>query len=146
MSRPATVKFRLAEPRNSARHHNRFHADSRVRRGFSRWSGASAIALALAEERLGSFANDSDEIRERARTSRNLMAGRRVAGAARSARFGSYTAASMHVIGADGSQIVPDRHDTAQCCLLNVGLAALRYGGSDRPTLLSRAASRRDEG
>jgi hypothetical protein len=42
------------------------------------------------------------------------------------------------VLASDGSQIVTDRHDIAQCYLLNVGFIALRYGTGERAILTSR--------
>ena len=42
------------------------------------------------------------------------------------------------VYAADGSQIVSDRHDIADCYLLNIGLIALRYGTGERALLTSR--------
>ena len=39
------------------------------------------------------------------------------------------------IVSADGSQIIPDRHDLADCYVLNVGAITLRYGSPVRPTL-----------
>lgn len=39
------------------------------------------------------------------------------------------------VLAVDGSQVAPDRHETAFCYLLNVGLIALHYGGEERASL-----------
>lgn len=96
-------------------------------------------ALALAEYRLRSTAEAKEEIRERSRTARTSWLVAEWIEPPDLRVLAPDPLRPCTVIGADGSQIVPDRHDSAQCCLLNVGLVALRYGGSERPTLVSRA-------
>lgn len=39
------------------------------------------------------------------------------------------------VIAADGSQIFPDRHEVAQCYLINIGFVVIHYGTGERPVL-----------
>ncbi|MBI4322355.1 MAG: DNA double-strand break repair nuclease NurA [Chloroflexi bacterium] len=46
--------------------------------------------------------------------------------------------ASYCVVATDGSQIEPDRHGPAMCCLMNVGAAVLQYGQSPKAELWSR--------
>lgn len=43
------------------------------------------------------------------------------------------------VISADGSQIIPDRHDIADCYVLNIGSIVLHYGENERPSLSTAA-------
>ncbi|MCZ6634263.1 MAG: DNA double-strand break repair nuclease NurA [bacterium] len=43
----------------------------------------------------------------------------------------------LTVIAADGSQIFPDRHEIAQCFLINIGYVVLHYGTGERPVLSS---------
>ncbi len=44
------------------------------------------------------------------------------------------------ILSADGSQIVPDRHDAAECYVLNVGTITLPYGVRERPALTTTPA------
>jgi len=43
-----------------------------------------------------------------------------------------------HAIGADGSQVYPDRHAAAQFCLVNVGSLCLTHGSGEAPVASSR--------
>jgi hypothetical protein len=45
--------------------------------------------------------------------------------------------AQLTVIAADGSQIFPDRHEIANCFLINVGYVVLHYGSGERPIMSS---------
>jgi len=44
---------------------------------------------------------------------------------------------ALTVIAADGSQIFPDRHEIANCFLINIGYVVLHYGTGERPILAS---------
>lgn len=52
-----------------------------------------------------------------------------------------------HAIGADGSQVYPDRHAAAQFCLVNVGSLCLTHGSGEAPVARSqpRLLFRQDE-
>ncbi len=43
-----------------------------------------------------------------------------------------------HAVGADGSQVYPDRHAAAQFCLVNVGSLCLTHGSGEAPVASSR--------
>lgn len=45
--------------------------------------------------------------------------------------------AHLTVIAADGSQIFPDRHEIANCFLINIGYVVLHYGSGEKPVLNS---------
>lgn len=45
--------------------------------------------------------------------------------------------AQLTVIAADGSQIFPDRHEVANCFLINIGYVVLHYGSGERPVISS---------
>ncbi|MDP6780000.1 MAG: DNA double-strand break repair nuclease NurA [Candidatus Latescibacteria bacterium] len=44
----------------------------------------------------------------------------------------------LTVIASDGSQIFPDRHEVANCYLINIGYVAIHYGTGERPVMSSR--------
>ena len=43
----------------------------------------------------------------------------------------------LTVIASDGSQIFPDRHEVANCYLINIGYVAIHYGTGERPVMSS---------
>ena len=49
------------------------------------------------------------------------------------------------VIAADGSQIFPDRHEVANCFLINIGYVVIHYGTGERPVLNSEPTLFYDE-
>lgn len=53
--------------------------------------------------------------------------------------------ACLTVIAADGSQIFPDRHEIANCFLINIGYVVLHYGSGERPVMSSEPSLFYDE-
>ena len=51
----------------------------------------------------------------------------------------------LTVIAADGSQIFPDRHEVANCFLINIGYVVIHYGTGERPVLNSEPTLFYDE-
>lgn len=45
--------------------------------------------------------------------------------------------AKLTVLATDGSQLFPDRHEVADCFLINIGSIVIHYGTGERPLLMS---------
>ncbi len=93
------------------------------------------IELALSE--MERWKNPWKELVERIRRSRTSWL---IAGAA--GPYGEVCSlpnrpARVTVIAADGSQIFPDRHEVANCYLINIGYVVLHYGSGERAVMAS---------
>lgn len=93
----------------------------------------------LAEQELFRWSENWKELDEKATASRTSWL---LAADVKAALSQKYPLPScsrvMTVIATDGSQIFPDRHEFADCYLINIGSIVLHYGTGERPSLTNQ--------